>query len=182
MSEEKVLSSQVIYEGRAVKLRVDTVRLPSGRQTTREVVEHSEVVVIIAIDNDGKLLLVRQYRSAVGKDLLEVVAGGIDPGEDAPPAVRRELREEAGYFPKQVKRMGGFYAAPGYCTEYLHLFLASDLVPERLIAEDTESISLVRVSASEVPGLILSGAICDAKSIAGLLAYLESRRSAKAVR
>ena len=92
-------------------------------------------------------------------------------------AVRRELREEAGYLPKKVEKLGGFYSTPGYCTEYLYLYLATDLVPSQLHAEDTDSIKLVKVPVSEVHQLIVSGKICDAKSIAGLLIYLKYRES-----
>lgn len=171
MSEEKTLSSQLIYDGRVVKLRVDTVRMPGGRETRREIVEHSDCVAIVAIDADGNVLIVKQFRKAVEKELLEIPAGGIDPGEDPVTAVRREMQEETGYLPQKVERLGGFYSTPGYCTEYLHLYLATDLTLSQLFAEDTESIKLVRVPISQIPGLITSGSICDAKSIAGLLIY-----------
>lgn len=173
---EKKLSSKLIYDGRAIKLRVDTVQLPGGRETTREVVEHSDVVVMVVVDEEDNVLLVKQYRTPPEKELLEIPAGGIDDGERPEDAVRRELREETGYLPKKVQRLGGFYSAPGYCTEYLHLYLATELVPSRLFAEDTEEISLVRVPLSEVPDLILSGALCDSKSIAGLFSYMEHRK------
>ena len=176
MVEEKTLSSQLIYEGRAVKLRVDTVSKPSGRQTTREIVEHADCVAIVAVDADNNVLLVKQFRKAVGKELLEIPAGGIEPGEEPVDTVRREMREETGYLPRKVKRLGGFYSAPGYCTEYLHLYLATDLVPSQLYAEDTESIRLVPVPIAEIPRLLASGDICDAKSIAGLFAFLEYQK------
>ena len=173
MIEEKTLSSQLIYEGRAVKLRVDTVEMPSGRKTTREIVEHSDCVAVVAVDSDGNVILVSQFRKPVEKELLEIPAGGIEPGEDPVSTVSRELREEIGYLPRKVDRIGGFYSAPGYCTEYLYLYLATDLVPSQLYAEDTENISLVRVPVSQILSLITSGKICDAKSIAGLLTFLE---------
>ena len=168
---EKTLSSQLAYDGRAVKLRVDTVRLPSGRETQREIVEHEDCVAIVAIDANDNVLLVNQFRKAVEKELLEIPAGGINPGEDPVTAVRREMQEETGYLPQKVERLGGFYSTPGYCTEYLHLYLATDLTPSQLFAEDTEGIKLVRVPVSQIPSLIASGKICDAKSIAGLLTY-----------
>ena len=173
---EKTLSSQLIYDGRAVKLRVDTVQTANNRQTTREIVEHSDCVAIIAVDADSNILLVRQFRKAVDKELLEIPAGGIDPGEDPEATVRRELREETGYLPKKVEKLGGFYSAPGYCSEYLYLYLATELIPGQLYAEDTEEISLVRVPVSEIPNLLASGKICDAKSVAGLLTYLNCQK------
>lgn len=174
---ERTLTSQLIYEGRAVKLRVDTVQMPGGRETTREIVEHADCVAVIPIDAEDNVLLVRQFRKAVEKELLEIPAGGIDPGEDAVAAVRRELQEEIGYVPGRLERLGGFYSAPGYCTEYLYLYLATDLTPSQLHAEDTASIRVVRTPLSKVTELIASGRICDAKSIAGLLAFLECRKA-----
>jgi ADP-ribose pyrophosphatase len=159
-----------------VRLRIDTVRTPGGRETTREIVEHDDCVAIIALDADGKLLLVRQFRKAVAKELLEIPAGGIDPGEGPEDAVIREMQEETGYRPLKVEKLGGFYSAPGYSSEYLYLYLATDLVPSQLLAEDTEGISLVRVAPEEIPELISSGSICDGKSIAGLLNYLEYKK------
>ena len=174
---EKTLSSQLIYEGRAVRLRVDTVETAGGRKTTREIVEHDDCVAIIAVDAKDNLLLVRQFRKPVEKELLEIPAGGIDPGEDAEAAVRREMREETGYLPGKVESLGGFYSTPGYCSEYLYLYLASDLTPSQLVAEDTENIEVVRVPINQVVDLVTSGRICDAKSIAGLLAFLEYRKA-----
>lgn len=181
MAAEKTLSSRRIYEGRAVKLRVDTVRLPGGRQTTREIVEHEDCVAIVAVDGEDSVLLVKQFRKPVEKELLEIPAGGIDPGETPEDSVRREMREETGFLPRKVEKLGGFYSSPGFCTEYLYLYLATDLVHSPLQAEDSQSISLVRVPLEQVPDLIASGSICDAKSIAGLLAFLERRRSAEGV-
>jgi ADP-ribose pyrophosphatase len=177
MIEEKVVSSKLIYKGRAFTVRVDTIQTPDGRETTRDVIEHSECVAIVAVDNDGKVLLVNQYRLPTGKYLLEIPAGGIDGNENPEDAVRREMQEETGYLPQKVEKLGGFYSAPGFCTEYLHLYLAMDLEPSRLVAEDTESITLKRIEPDKITGLIFSGEICDAKSIAGLLTWLETRRS-----
>ena len=176
MAEEKTLSSRLIYDGRAVRLRVDTVRLPSGRETTREIVEHSDCVAIIAIDDKDNVLLVNQFRESVERELLEIPAGGIEPGEEPVDCVRRELREETGFLPQKVERLGGFYSTPGYCNEYLYLYLATDLVLSPLQAEDSESIRLVRVPLGQILSLITSGSICDAKSIAGLLIFLDYRK------
>ena len=174
---EETLSSRMIFEGRAVKLRIDTVQAVDGRETTREIVDHADCVAIIAIDAEENILLVKQFRKSVEKELLEIPAGGIDPGEDAETAVRREMQEETGYFPGKLVSLGGFYSAPGYCTEYLHLYLASDFVKSQLFAEDTDGIEVIKVPANQIPGLITSGSIQDSKSIAGLLMYLEYRGS-----
>lgn len=179
MATEKTLSSRLIYEGRAVKLRVDTVQTAGGRQSTREIVEHADCVAIVAVDAGDNVLLVKQFRKPVEKELLEIPAGGIDAGEDAGDAVIREMREETGFRPQKLEAMGGFYSSPGYGTEYLYLYLATDLTPSRLYAEDTEGIEVVRVPLEQVPDLITSQRICDAKSIAGLLTYLERRKKRK---
>jgi ADP-ribose pyrophosphatase len=177
LAAEKTISSQIIYEGRAVKLRVDTVQTAGGRQTTREIVEHADCVAIAAVDADDNVLLVNQFRKPVEKELLEIPAGGIDAGEDAEAAVIREMREETGFRPQRVERLGGFYSSPGFCSEYLYLYLATDLKPSQLYAEDTEGIEVVRVPIAKIPDLIASGRIGDAKSIAGLLVFLEYRKT-----
>jgi len=173
---EKTLSSKLIYQGRAIRFRVDTVRMRDGRETTREIVEHSEVIVVVAIDEKDNLLLVKQYRSPISKELLEIPAGGIDNGEKSEEAVRREMQEETGFLPRKLVKLGGFYSAPGFCTEYLHVFLATDLVPGRLHAEDTDEIILERVPVKDIPGMLASGKFEDAKSIAGLYMYLEYKK------
>ena len=166
------LSSQQIYNGRAIKLRVDTVEEPNGKTTTREIIEHADCVAVVALDEQKNVVLVRQLREAVDKTLLEIPAGGIDPGEEPVDAVRRELQEEIGFLPQKIERLGGFYATPGYGTEYLYLYLATDLKPSQLKADDTENIEVVKIPLSQIPALIASGEICDAKSIAGLLRFI----------
>ncbi len=169
---ENTLSSRVIYEGRAVKLRVDTLLKGKDEETTREIVEHANAIVVVPVDADGNILMVRQFRHAVGKDLLELPAGGIELGEDPAVAVAREMREETGFLPRNIKPLGGFYAAPGYVTEYLYLYVASDLIPSPLVAEDTDEIQVFPISKEKIPDMIAFGDIQDAKSIAGILRYL----------
>jgi len=173
--QEKKLATRQIYQGRAVSLRVDTIDKGCGVKSTREVVEHSDCVAVVVIDDRDNVLLVRQFRHPVEKSLLEIPAGGIDPGEEPVDSVRRELQEEIGYLPRKIESLGGFYSIPGYGTEYLHCFVATELVPGRLLAEDTEDIELVRVPLDEIPRLIASGEICDAKSIAALLMFLSTQ-------
>jgi ADP-ribose pyrophosphatase len=169
---EETISSRLVFSGEVLNLRVDDVRLPDGSLSTREIIEHRDCVCIIPVDESGKLLLVKQYRRAIEKSLLEIPAGSIDEGENPEEAASREMREETGFRPLKLESLGGYYASPGYCTEYMHLFLAKDLVPDGLHAEDTEDIEVVRVSPDDVGGLIKSGQIQDAKSVAGLLLWL----------
>ena len=166
---EQTLSSQQVFNGRVIKVRVDTVSKPDGSETTREIVEHSNCVAIVALDAKDNAIMVRQFRKAAGKTLLEIPAGGIDPDEQPIDCVRRESQEEIGFLPRKIDKLGGFYLAPGYSTEYIYLYLATYLEPSRLIAEDTDSIEVVKVPLAQVPTLIVTGEICDAKSIAGLL-------------
>jgi ADP-ribose pyrophosphatase len=177
--EEKTISSRYIFKGRALNLRVDTIINADGHETTREIIEHTECVAVVPVDANGDILLVRQYRKALEKELLEIPAGGIDPGEDPPTAVKRELQEEIGFIPGKVEKMGGYYSSPGFCNEYLHLYLATDLKASRLYAEDTPGIVTVRIKPRQIKRLISSGEICDSKSVAGLLYYLEYRKSRK---
>ncbi len=167
------LSSKYIYHGRNIRVRVDGVRLPSGKVTTREVVEHDGAVAIVAIDDKGNILLERQFRHAADKELLEIPAGGIYPGETPEQTAFREMQEETGYAPARLEKLCGFYAAPGYASEFLHVFLATGLKPARLIAEDTEEIEILHVPLDKALEMIKSGEIQDAKSIAGILFYLK---------
>jgi len=176
MNKEKIMSSQKIFSGRAVNLRVDTVELPTGRQTTREIVEHSECIVAIPVDKDDNVLMVRQFRHAPKKTLLELPAGGIEQNETPEEAVRRELQEEIGYLPNKLEALGGYYSSPGFCTEYLYLYVATDLTPSRLIASDTCEIEVVPTPLARVPEIIARNEICDLKSVAGLLKYLREKK------
>ncbi|MBN1369406.1 MAG: NUDIX hydrolase [Dehalococcoidaceae bacterium] len=173
---EQVISSRSIFKGKILTLREDTVLLDNGETARREVVEHVDSVGIIALDTSDSLLLVDQFRLPAGKMLLEIPAGCVEPGEEAHATVIRELREETGYSPGVVKRLGGFYLAPGYATEYMHIFLAQELEYAPLTAEDTEGIEIIREPLCHVNKLISSGRIQDCKSIAAMLMYLQSTR------
>ena len=174
-NSEKLLSSKELFKGRAVNLRIDTIEKKSGQVTTREIVEHKDCIAVVVVDGADNIVMVKQFRTPVNRVLLEIPAGGVEDGEDPEDCVRRELQEEIGYLPGKIERLGGFYAAPGYCSEYLHVFLATDLSESRLIAEDTDEIEVVRIPVPGILKMIDSGEICDAKSIAGLLKYLGSR-------
>ncbi len=169
---ETTVESSVPFQGRIVTMRVDRVRLPNGRFSTREIAEHSDSVCVVPVDRDGNILMVRQYRKPLERQLLEVPAGGIEPGEDPEETVVRELQEEIGFTAKEITRLSGFWLAPGWCTEYMYAYLARDLEPSRLPADDDESITVVPVTLEEVVTMMESGVIQDAKSIASLLLAL----------
>ena len=177
MYQEKTIQSRRVYGGKIVNVRQDTVELEPGQIAVREVVEHSDSVAIVPVDEKDNVLLVRQYRKAVGKTLLEVPAGGIKEGEDPERGVLRELREETGYTAGKIQRLGGFYASPGFCTEYLHLYLATQLTPDPLPMDVDERIEVVSIPFKRIPELIAAGEIEDSKSLAGLLTVLLCRSS-----
>jgi ADP-ribose pyrophosphatase len=175
MDSQSVLSSRYVYRGRVVDLRLDEVRLAGGAVHRREIVEHRGAVCIVALDEQERVLLVRQHRAPAGRDLLELPAGTLEPGEQPEPCARRELAEETGYRPGQLERLFGFYSAPGFCTEYLHLFLATDLQAEQRPADEDELIAVERVPIRDAVAAAARGEYEDAKTLVGLLAYAARR-------
>jgi ADP-ribose pyrophosphatase len=167
----EVVASERVFDGVKVRVRVDTLRAASGAQQRFEAVEYGNAVVLVPEDGDGRLLMVRQYRHAVGEWLLELPAGGIDERDASPEAAAlRELREETGYR-GSLERIGGAYLAPGYSDEYQHFFVARDLAEDPLDSDDEEDLRLERVALAEALRLIDTGEIRDAKTIAALLMY-----------
>ena len=169
MQPEQRIGSESIFDGKVVNLRVDSVALPDGRQVSREVVEHASAVAVVPIDPEGNVILVRQYRHPADQALLEVPAGTLEESETPDECVQRELREETGFASRDLRALGGFWMSPGYCTEFMYAYLAKDLVPSKLEADDDENIGVERLPLSRVPQLIRLGEIQDAKSIAALL-------------
>ena len=168
----KTIESKVVAEGRVIKVRVDIIETPDGHRVKRDIVEHRGAVAMVPIDAEGRVILVRQYRHAAGKWLLEIPAGTLDPGEDPLEAAQRELREETGFAAGRIDLLGGCYSAPGYCSEYLHLYAARDLREDPLEGDVDEDIEVVPVPLSELRKLIADGEIEDAKSLAALLLVL----------
>lgn len=167
-----VTATERIFSGNLIGLRVDTLAGADGRAYTREIVEYAGAVVLVPLDAEGRLLMVRQYRHAARSWLLELPAGGIDPGDATPEAAAlRELREETGYS-ATLERMGGMFLAPGYSEEYQHVYAARDLRDEPLAADEDEDLRLERVPIDEALALVDAGGIRDAKTIASLLMYL----------
>ena len=170
---ELTIKSERIYAGRIVGLRVDTVRLADGQETTREVVEHGESVAVVPLDGKGNVILVRQYRKAVEMTLLEVPAGSVEEGEDPVVCARRELLEETGYTANDMESIASFYTTPGFCTERMHAYLATGLTSGKAQPEADEQIEVVPVSLKEIGELIRGRVIQDGKTLASLLLILD---------
>jgi ADP-ribose pyrophosphatase len=166
---EKITHTESIYNGRVVKLVVHDVELPDGKPSKRELVKHPGAVAVVALDADQNVLLVRQYRIAADQILLEIPAGTLNPGEDPQVCAERELQEETGYRPGSIEKIGGIYVAPGYTTEFIHLYLATDLTDSKLAQDEDEFIEAERVPLTEALRYIESGQIIDGKSISALL-------------
>jgi ADP-ribose pyrophosphatase len=169
---EETLSSRRLYEGVVVNLRVDRVRMSTGHEAVREVVEHSGAVTVVAVDSADRVLLVRQHRHAAGRSLLELPAGTLDRAEEPAVCAARELEEETGFRAGRVKPLGGFFVSPGYCTEYIHAYLATDLEPGNAGGDEDEDIQVLALPLAEVLRLIEAGELEDAKSLAAILLYL----------
>ena len=169
MQSEQMVDSERVFEGRIVSVRKDNVVLADGRPASREVVEHNPSVVIVPIDSEGNAVMVRQYRYPAEQSLLEAPAGVIEEGENPDECAMRELQEEIGFTCRNLRALGGFWMSPGYCTEFMYAYIAKDLVPSSLDADDDEDIEVERVPMSRVSKLIRLGEIQDAKTIAALL-------------
>ena len=175
---ESFISGERVYEGRILSLRVDKVGFSSGRTSVREVIEHKDAVGVLAVRGDN-LLLVRQFRYAVGEETIEICAGLIERGENPAGAATREAREELGVRPGFLTEIGKIYSSPGFCTESLTVFLARDLEYAPLPQDDDENVKVVTLPISELPALLTgkdtsigAAVIKDGKTFAALSWFL----------
>lgn len=166
---ETVVHTRQVYAGRVVKLEVSEVRLPDGSTGVREVVRHQGAVAVVPLFDNRDVLLVYQYRIGAGAALFEIPAGLLEAGEQPEACAARELQEEVGYRPIVLTRLGGYYTAPGYTTEYIHLFLAAGLVPSELASDPDEFIEVVRMPLARALEMVDAGEIIDGKTQIGLL-------------
>ncbi len=169
---ERALSSKRVYEGKILNLRVDEVEVSrNGRHTKREVVEHGDAVAVLARDEEGRFLFVRQFRYPLKAELLEIPAGLIEKGESPRDAAARELREEAGYRAAKWTRLPAVWSSPGFSDEKIHLFYAEGLEWAPLDPDDDEDIALVRLTEDELLTMLDSSETLDGKSLASLAWY-----------
>ena len=168
MPSFNLIKSESLLEGRAFKIRRDHLRTPDGRETDYEIVEHTGSVVMVPIDADGNLLFVRQYRHAAGSDLLELPAGTRDGNESFESCAAREMREETGMAAQTLEKVGEFYLAPGYSTEFMAVFIARDLTPSPLPKDQDEFLELERIPLDKALQMAEQGQVPDAKSLAAM--------------
>jgi len=166
---EKTIKSERIYEGRILNLRKDTVEVTGGKTSFREIVEHNGGVAIAAVTDDRKMVMVRQFRKAAGKAVLEVPAGKREKGEDTLDTAIRELKEETGYAAKNIKFLTQFYAAIGYSEEIIYIYLCTGLTPGETEFDDNEAIDIIEYDLDELYKMALNGEIEDSKTIVAIL-------------
>lgn len=162
--EEKVLSSEMLYEGRIINLRKDKVTVVNGT-SYREVVEHNGGAVLLAVTDDHKMIMVRQYRRPADKVMFEVPAGKIDPGEDPIETAVRELKEETGYTAGKVKYLCRFYPSVGFSEEVLYLYLCTELTEGETEFDDNEALDIEKWDIDELHEMVMRGEIDDAKTL-----------------
>lgn len=168
----ETITSSHVYKGRAFDVRSDRVRLPNGAETTLDIVEHSGAVTIVPIDEQNRLWFVRQYRHAAGLILLEFPAGTLEAEEDPAYCAAREIREEIGMAASQLEKIGSFYLAPGYSSEFMHVYLARGLSPSPLQGDADEFLQVETIPLHKVIEMARHGKIQDGKTLAALFLAL----------
>jgi ADP-ribose pyrophosphatase len=171
----KITGRRQIYSGKVLTLELRDLQFDDGRTAQQEVIVHQQSVGMVPVDDQGLLLLFRQFRSPADSELLEIPAGSADPGESSEAAAQRELQEEVGVRADHLTRLGGFYLAPGYCDEFMTVYLAEGLNAESLEADADEQIEIERLSLDAALKLVGSGGIQDVKTIAALMLYVRRR-------
>lgn len=169
---EKTVSTTSIYNGKVISLRTEKVKLPNGLEATRELVHHPGAVGIIPIQKDGKLVVVRQFRKALEKTIIEIPAGKLEKGERPDDSAHRELEEETGYRAKEMTYVTTFYTSPGFADELVHIYVAKNLEIGQIDRDEDEFMDVLSISINEAKSLIASGEICDAKTMYAVQ-YLE---------
>ena len=165
----EVVNSTQVYKGKVFNVRQDQVRMPAGKIVSLDIVDHNGAVAVVPVDELGQIWFIRQYRYAAGQELLELPAGVLEEGESPDEAAGREIREEIGMAAGELKRVGGYFLAPGYSTEYLHVFLARQLSPSPLPQDEDELIVVEKIPVEKAYKMAQSGQLSDSKSLAALL-------------
>ena len=167
--EEKTISSEMIYEGAILNLRRDKVTVKDGKTAYREIIEHNGAVALVPVTADGKVVMVRQYRKACEKALLEIPAGKIDKGEEPIVCAARELREETGYMAENIEHMSEFYVACGYSGEKISIYLCTGLTAGSTDFDEDEALDIVEIPLEELYTMCMNDELEDSKTIVGIL-------------
>ena len=170
--EHKVLNSETVFTGRVFTAKVEEVIMPNGNTVTRELIEHKGGASIVAVEGD-EIIMVKQYRHAAGKFMLETPAGILEPNEDPGVCAGRELEEETGYIAQTIVPLTKIYMSVGYINEVHHIYLGTDLKQGKQHLDDEEDVEIVRMKIDDVVKSFFDGSIGDSKTIAGVLAYKE---------
>lgn len=173
MGEYKKIRQELMYQGKVVGFYKDILELPNGNVVEWDLVKHPGAAAIVPVMDDGSIILVEQYRNALGFKTLEIPAGGIEKGETALQCVTREVEEETGYQAKTIEPLIEVITAIGFCDEKIPIFVAKDLVKTKQNLDEDEEIEIKVVSLEEAVSMILGGIIIDSKTISGILAYKE---------
>lgn len=169
--EEKTVSTDLLFEGKVISLRVEEVELPDGNRAKRELVNHPGAVAVIPIMDDGKLILVEQYRKALNRSIIEIPAGKIEPGEDIEVTALRELEEETGYGANRFDYLQSFATSPGFANEIIHIFVALGLykIDKPAAGDEDEFIHMIECTIEEAEQMVLDERIYDAKTAFAIL-------------
>ncbi|HVN55619.1 MAG TPA: NUDIX hydrolase [Anaerolineaceae bacterium] len=165
----EILHSDIVFTGRAFAVKRYQMRLEGGRTTNFDIVQHPGAVTLVPVDQEGNLLFVRQYRLGAGKELLELPAGTLEPGEDPQVCAAREIREETGMGAQELVKLGEFFMAPGYSTEHMFVYMASGLYESPLAGDEDEFIRVEAIPVREAFQMVEKGQIEDGKTLACLL-------------
>jgi ADP-ribose pyrophosphatase len=178
---EETIASKPVYRGRVISLQVDTVRLPNGKTSEREIVRHPGAVAVLALRGD-RMLAVEQYRKALEKVQLEIPAGKLDPAEEPREAALRELEEETGCRARSLQHVWSFSTSPGFADEVLHLFFTDDLEPGEVRLDEDEFLTCSELTLEEAENAIREGRICDAKTLLAVQFWKNRRLAGQAIR
>ena len=176
---ERLIGSDTVFEGGLISVRVDEVELADGTRARREVVEHPGAVAVVPLLEDGRVVMIRQYRHAAGKVLWELPAGLVEEGEGPEECARRELGEEVGYEPGELVPLFSTFLSPGFSSEIIHIFLARDLRPVNVASEPDEQIEAVPVPLAEAVAMVRRGEVQNAAAICGLLAVAKRAQAGR---
>ncbi len=170
--EEKTVSSEMIFEGKIIKTRLDKVELPDGKLANREVVEHPGGVCIVAVNDENEIYLVKQFRKPLEKAIYEIPAGKLDKGENHRDCGLRELREETGMSAEIFEYLGHIYASPGFTNETIHIYYAEGLTQGDTEFDEDEFLDVIKVSLDKAYQMVMDGEINDSKTVCGILKYI----------